>query len=95
MSLVASLKKFKYRGLAEDKIGAQVPVFEVDKSKATSIDFKEVYKWILSPLIASRLQKPANLHSNFHIQCTFSNQSEEGPIPENMLNRMVQESLNQ
>lgn len=67
VSIVAALKKFKFKCMAEDKLRTQVPIFEADKSKTTSIDFKEVYKWILSPLIASRLHKPANLHSTFHI----------------------------
>ena len=34
-------------------------------------DYKEVYKWIMSPLLAKELQCPANLEGAFHINCVF------------------------
>jgi len=38
-------------------------------------DFKEVFKWIISPLIAKELSVPANLEGNFHVNCVFHRES--------------------
>jgi len=34
-------------------------------------DFKEVFKWIVSPLLARELSVPANMDGSFHINCVF------------------------
>ena len=38
-------------------------------------DFKEVFKWIVSPLLAKELSVPANMDGNFHINCVFHGES--------------------
>jgi hypothetical protein len=37
----------------------------------SNIDFKEVYKWIMSPLISRTLNVPANLEGRFLINVNF------------------------
>ena len=41
------------------------------------IDFKEVYKWIMSPLIARKLDVYANLDGEFHINVNFCNRTQQ------------------
>lgn len=42
---------------------------------AGNFDFKEVFKWILSPLLARALSLPANLEGTFLVNCLFQRQS--------------------
>ena len=42
------------------------------KTQRAHIGFKEVFKWIVSPIISKALDKPANLEGNFWITCTFN-----------------------
>ncbi len=44
----------------------------------SNIDFKEVYKWIMSPLISRALNVPANLDGRFLINVNFCRR--ESPI---------------
>ena len=43
---------------AEDKLGKKLQTYE---EKNNSLEFKEVFKWIVSPIVASRLDKHPNL----------------------------------
>ena len=36
-----------------------------------TLDYKEIFKWIMSPLLSKELEVPANLEGNFHINCIF------------------------
>jgi hypothetical protein len=51
-------------------VGAQFKYASKDINR-TAIDFKEVYKWIMSPLIARKLNVPANLDGAFLINVNF------------------------
>ena len=59
---------------------------------AFSIDFKEVFKWITSPLICEKLGVPAQMDSKFKVSCSFM-----GPDPEieEEMNKAVQAYLQQ
>ena len=46
----------------------------------TNLDFKEVFKWVISPLIAKKLDIPANLDGQFLVNCIFSDQKEEQEV---------------
>lgn len=74
VSIVAHLKKQKLMFLAESQFGTKVPIFEAG---ALCIDFKEVFKWITSPLLVQRLDESANLDGLFKIHCDFKNEQED------------------
>lgn len=74
VSIVAHLKKQKLMFMAESHFGTKVPIFEAG---ALCIDFKEVFKWINSPLLAQRLDESANLEGLFKIHCDFKNEQED------------------
>ncbi len=38
----------------------------------TKLDFREIYKWIVSPLVAKRIGVSANLDGVFWVSCNFS-----------------------
>jgi len=40
--------------------------------KGGHTDFREVFKWITSPLIAKEIGKPANLDGVFWVNCSFT-----------------------
>ncbi len=40
--------------------------------KGGHTDFREVFKWITSPLIAREIGKPANLDGVFWVNCSFT-----------------------
>jgi hypothetical protein len=40
--------------------------------KGGHTDFREVFKWITSPLIAREIGKPANLEGVFWVNCSFT-----------------------
>ena len=44
------------------------------------IDFKEVFKWVVSPILARELAVQANLDGSFHINCQFMRAATELPI---------------
>ena len=46
----------------------------------SNLDFKEVFKWITSPLLAKKLGVPANLDGQFLINCTFFDQERENKL---------------
>jgi hypothetical protein len=79
ISLLASFKKLKYKNMAEEKTGLILKGYEAGgNEKGSSIDFKEVFKWITSPLLCQELDMPANLSSVFFIHCTFANKNNHG-----------------
>lgn len=55
--------------MAEEAVGTK---FETYERKHNSLEFKEVFKWIMSPLISNRLGKSVNLDGHFLINCNFS-----------------------
>lgn len=44
------------------------------------LDFKEVFKWIVSPLLVRELSIPANLEGTFLVTCAFLKESTEGQV---------------
>jgi hypothetical protein len=68
ISIIAFLNKQKLIFLAEEKLGK---LLEGHSKSLHSIDFKEVFKWITSPLIAQNLDKSPDLEGNFQIHCMF------------------------
>ena len=56
---------------AEDSIGLTMTPCEA-KLGNISLEFREVFKWVMSPIIAERLQSKVNLDSKFFINCSFS-----------------------
>jgi tRNA pseudouridine synthase 10 len=57
-----------------------------------SIDFKEVFKWITSPLFAEQLGLPPNLDSQFNIHCLFLEKG-DGNLNEQAISRMVLQEI--
>ena len=37
-----------------------------------SLDFNTIFKWIVSPIVAAKIQKPANLEGLFWVNCNFA-----------------------
>ncbi|TNV80047.1 hypothetical protein FGO68_gene15427 [Halteria grandinella] len=76
ISIIAYLKRLLVIGMAEEELGK---AFRYKQTKDRSVvDFKEVYKWIMSPLIAKRLNVPANLDGTFLIHVSFAQREEGG-----------------
>jgi len=72
IGLIASLNKLKITFEAEQELGQKLSGFEpAMDNRNTSIDFKEVFKWIASPLLSEKLDLPPNLESLFNIHCVF------------------------
>lgn len=70
ISIIAYLKRLLIIAIAEEELGKS---FKYTQQKDRSvIDFKEIYKWIMSPLIAKRLNVPANLDGTFLIHVSFA-----------------------
>ena len=74
ISVVASLNKLRLVLLAEEQL--QTKLEGVDTRKM-SIDFKEVFKWVVSPVLVNALGKPANLGGKFLINVNFSAKADE------------------
>ena len=62
-------------------------------SQPKSVDFKEVFKWVTSPLFAEKLGVPANMDSDFNINCVFSDKQPESEFNEDALNILAQQEL--
>ena len=70
ISSVAPLKRFYIISNAELEIKEDFRQFD-RKAFRSNLDFKEVFKWIISPHIARKLDIPANLEGSFLVNCTF------------------------
>ena len=51
----------------------------------SNLDFKEVFKWTTSPLLAKKLGASANLDGQFHINCTFYDTEQENQLLLNLM----------
>ena len=68
ISVIASLNKQKVVFYAQEKLGL---TFEAYEKGGKSVDFKEVFKWICSPLLAKALDLPPALEGPFNVHCLF------------------------
>ena len=55
--------------MAQEKIGKNLEALE---QGGKPIEFKEIFKWVCSPLIAESLGIPANMDGLFQIHVSFS-----------------------
>ena len=74
ISIVAYINKIRILSLAEELLGNKFPHASKDITRSF-IDFKEVYKWIMSPLIARELGIYANLDGEYLINVNFCNRT--------------------
>ena len=64
-------------------MGKKLKTYE---EKNNSLEFKEVFKWIMSPIIANRLGIHPNLEGLFLIHCNFASKDEKNlPLYENLI----------
>ena len=56
---------------AEHKLQKDFSKHFLKSTFKAELDFKEVFKWIVSPLLAKELGVPANLDGSFHVTCAF------------------------
>lgn len=92
ISIIAYLKRLLIISQTTEELGKP---FKYSQGKDRSvIDFKEIYKWIMSPLIARRLNVPANLDGKFLIHVSFAQREEtKGEYHENSVIQGVQDEL--
>ncbi len=74
ISVIAYINKIRVISEAEERLGKKFTLATKDISRSL-IDFKEVYKWIMSPLIAKKLDVYANLEGQFLINVNFCNRT--------------------
>ena len=84
ISLMAYLNRLRVVGNAEQTLNKD---FSSHFNKAAfrgggNLDFKEVFKWIVSPILARELSIPANLDGAFLVNCIFQR---DGPDGEELL----------
>ena len=90
---MAYINKVRVLSEAEERLGTKFPHASKDISRAL-IDFKEVYKWIMSPLIARALEIHANLDGEFLINVNFCNRTEsQSGLWEQKIVEEIQEDL--
>ena len=83
ISIVAHLNKSRAIFGAEETLGKKLKTYE---EKNNSHEFKEVFKWIMSPIIANRLGIHPNLDGLFLIHCNFASKDEKNlPLFENLV----------
>lgn len=88
---MAHLNKSRVIFGAEEKLGKKLKTYE---EKNNSHEFKEVFKWIVSPIIANRLDIHPNLDGKFLIHCNFASKDEKNlPLYENLIVTKVQNEL--
>jgi hypothetical protein len=93
ISIVAYVNKIRVLSHAEELLGNKFPHASKDISRAL-IDFKEVYKWIMSPLIARELGIHANLDGEFLINVNFCNRTQvASPLWEQTIIEEIQKDL--
>lgn len=71
ISIKAHLNRLRIVSKAEQTLGKD---FEHNFNKSAyraGTDFREVFKWIISPILAKQLDVPANLEGSFLINCIF------------------------
>ena len=73
ISMMAYLNRLRVVSNAEQTINKD---FSSHFNKAAfrgggNLDFKEVFKWIVSPILAKELSVPANLDGAFLVNCIF------------------------
>ena len=81
ISIRAYVNRLRIVSQAEQALNKEFDKNFNKSSYRAGIDFKEVFKWILSPLIAKELEVPANLEGTFLINCIFyrtANETIEG-----------------
>ena len=72
-------------------MGKKIKTYE---EKNNSLEFKEVFKWIVSPIVAKRLAIPPNLDGQFLIHCNFASKDEKNlPLYENLIVTKVSNEL--
>jgi hypothetical protein len=69
-SIIMYVNKVRLVCICEEILGKKFGRQAKEISK-TSIDFKEVYKWIVSPIIVRELNVRANLEGSFLIHFMF------------------------
>lgn len=58
---------------AEKHLGKKLEVFEKFQSQNYTIDFREVFKWIVSPLLVNVFDgRQANLDGKFLVHCSYT-----------------------
>lgn len=85
ISVIAYFNKMKIVQEAEEKLNNKLANVLKDTQKVRfwiitiqgSLDFKEVFKWILSPKISRELNVPANLDGTFLINFIFAVRDEK------------------
>ena len=60
--------------------------------RSNQLDFKEVFKWIVSPLLAKELGVPANLDGSFLVNCSFLRE-DQSPKDNNTATLLSEKSL--
>ena len=70
ISIKSPMYRFYILAQAEQHCKDEFRHFE-KKSMRSNLDFKEVFKWIISPLLAKKLEVPANLDGSFLANCVF------------------------
>ena len=72
-SVILHMNKRRVIFDAEKHLGKKLEVFEKLTSKNFTIDFREVFKWIVSPLLVSVFDgRFANLDGKFLIHCSYT-----------------------
>ncbi|CDW74628.1 trna pseudouridine synthase pus10 [Stylonychia lemnae] len=97
ISIVAYINKMIYISDAEDKLGIRFP-FSTKEYNRNSLDFKEVYKWIVSPILVRKLDVSANLDGSFLINVNFCNRDQnalDNPDSEAAIIDKLQNDLNE
>lgn len=89
ITIVAYLNKILMLQEAEDKFGRRFPFAQKDIQRS-SIDFKEVYKWIMSPLISKALNVPANLDGKFLVNVNFCKRESQMEGDSTMEQRIIE-----
>ena len=74
--MITHLNKLKIIFEAEDAIGSKFSPVEV-KQGNMSLEFREVFKWVMSPINSKKLDSRVNLDSKFFINCTFAEKKDE------------------
>ena len=72
MSIKISLNRVKLIRQACVNAKMQNYVDDLLKTTGQALNFKEVFKWIVSPIISKDLGKPANLDGNFWMTVSFN-----------------------
>lgn len=70
ISLRAYLQRYLIIKKAEKVVGEHSTTIKVCYKQ--SLDFNTVFKWIVSPLVAKKVGKPANLEGQFWVNCNFA-----------------------